>query len=66
MCDDNDMEGARLWFYGGTPPLDDLQLEEQDPPAPSKAGWGWWDSRAAAPSAGRGAAADHPSQLKAA
>ena len=38
MCDDNDLEGVRLWFYGGTPPLDELDIEDQNAQSP-RAGW---------------------------
>lgn len=38
MCDDNDLEGVRLWFYGGTPPLDDAGADE---PASPAAAWVW-------------------------
>lgn len=33
MCNDNDLEGVRLWFYGGTPPLDDTGADEHATPA---------------------------------
>ena len=46
MCDNNDMEGVRLWFYGGTPPLDEACLEDQDLHAPPRPGWAW-DEQAA-------------------
>jgi hypothetical protein len=38
MCDDNDMEGVRLWFYGGTPPLDEPAID-QDEHALPRTGW---------------------------
>lgn len=41
MCDDNDVEGARLWFYGGTPPMDEPELEDQALPSAPQAGWAW-------------------------
>lgn len=42
MCDDkDDMEGARLWFYGGTPPMDEPELEEQELHPSPPVGWAW-------------------------
>lgn len=41
MCDDKDMEGVRLWFYGGTPPVDEPELEDQELTASLKSGWTW-------------------------
>ena len=39
MCDDDDLEGVRLWFYGGTPPVDDAGQDEQE--TLSSPGWAW-------------------------
>lgn len=41
MCDDNDTEGARLWFYGGTPPMDEPDLEDQELHASAQPGCAW-------------------------
>ena len=41
MCEDNDMEGARLWFYGGTPPMDEPVLEDQESHPVPLSGWAW-------------------------
>lgn len=48
MCNDNDMDGARLWFYGGTPPLDGPVLQDQEVPPLPKTGWGWLNDPLAA------------------
>jgi hypothetical protein len=59
MCEDNDMDGARLWFYGGTPPLDEPLLTDQDVPTLPKTGWGWLKDRSSA-------SIDRPPELAAA
>ena len=42
MCDDNDLEGARLWFYGGTPPLDDdAGPDERETHSSPGCAWAW-------------------------
>ncbi|WP_374562757.1 hypothetical protein [Ideonella sp.] len=39
MCDNQDLEGVRLWFYGGTPPLDEAGADDHASPATST--WAW-------------------------
>ena len=49
MCDDDDLDGVRLWFYGGTPPLDDASENEQE--THSSPGWDWAMARHSGPAA---------------
>lgn len=41
MCDDKDLEGVRLWFYGGTPPLDEPGEDEHETHASPGGAWAW-------------------------
>lgn len=41
MCDDDDLEGVRLWFYGGTPPVDDAGQDEQEAHSSPGCAWTW-------------------------
>jgi hypothetical protein len=53
MCDDNDLEGVRLWFYGGTPPSGDMGQEDPETHASVGCPWarGWAAARRGEPAA---------------
>jgi len=53
MCDDDDLEGVRLWFYGGTPPVDEPGDDEQETHSSPGPAWTWAVARHSEP-------ADHP------